>query len=182
MFGGAKNTWPLDWNGQVGYIYYLTEYEDANVILPGKSLMIPNDESELDQFEETLVALLELKNAVVIYNSQLQKEPILEEESYQNYYILNMLKRLHIVQMLNVATIRFISVSMPNQIAVNRSCTERLIFFLFDFCSSQSPDWAPEKTVKNLRSGMNNTKEFRDEFNDSIDRLVGSMCDSPTLS
>ncbi|KAI8342224.1 hypothetical protein BD560DRAFT_493369 [Blakeslea trispora] len=85
MFGGAKNTWSLDWNGPSGYIYFLTEHEGTNVVLPGKSLIMPNDESDLDQFEETLVALFELKNALVIYNNQLQKEPVEEEENDQIY-------------------------------------------------------------------------------------------------
>ncbi|KAI8362739.1 hypothetical protein EDC96DRAFT_512416 [Choanephora cucurbitarum] len=85
MFGGAKNTWSLDWNGPSGYIYFLTEHEGTKVVLPGKSLIIPSDEYELDQFEETLVALFELKNALVTYNSQLQKEPVEEEENDQIY-------------------------------------------------------------------------------------------------
>ena len=47
--------------GPTGYIYYMSKCEDVDVVLPGKKLMIPKDVSELDEFEETLASLFELK-------------------------------------------------------------------------------------------------------------------------
>lgn len=47
--------------GQEGYLYYLTRYEDIDVVLPGKKLFIPLCTEEFDSLENTIEALYELK-------------------------------------------------------------------------------------------------------------------------
>ncbi|KAI8352151.1 hypothetical protein EDC96DRAFT_518241 [Choanephora cucurbitarum] len=86
VMNGPESIWSLDMNGQEGYLYYLTRYEDIDVVLPGKRLFIPFCPEEINSLENTIEALYELKNCLKEYSNALSEENLGGTSLGQTYH------------------------------------------------------------------------------------------------